>query len=93
MCIRYAVQIPCDFVRQVARPNDQELRKLHVGPKHHERQQKIAEVVEVSRGNNFDNGSDSPEKAQHQNRESERAENLADQNDDQKDCRVPVGFK
>ena len=40
-----AMQIPADFVRLVAGINDQKLREGDVSPKHHKREQQIAEIV------------------------------------------------
>ena len=34
---------------QISRPDDQELRKRQVSPQHHERQQQIAQIVELRR--------------------------------------------
>src|SRR5205823_10929456 len=44
-----AVQIPADFVRQVSRPNNEQLRERNVSPKKRERQKQIAEVMKMRR--------------------------------------------
>ena len=41
-----AVQIPVDFVRQIARPNHDELRISEISPKHGEREEQISQVME-----------------------------------------------
>ena len=46
---RDARDVPRDLFRQVARPDDQELREGQVRPQHHEREQQLAEVVEMAR--------------------------------------------
>src|SRR5271155_260147 len=40
--------IETDFLGQVARPDDQELRKSEISPEHDESEQKLAEVVQVA---------------------------------------------
>src|SRR6266566_3347467 len=39
--------VKADFLRLVARPDDQQLRKIEVGPKHHKRKKQFSQVVQM----------------------------------------------
>src|SRR5690348_12582559 len=40
--------IKADLVRQISRPDDQQLREGKIGPQHHESQQQLAEIAQVT---------------------------------------------
>ena len=40
-------QIPDDFVRQIARPDDEKLSKRHIGPEDDKRQNQISQLMKV----------------------------------------------
>ena len=42
-------QIPGDFVREVTRPDYEQLRKREIGPQHHEREQQLSQIMQMSR--------------------------------------------
>ena len=48
---RLRSQIPGNFLRQIARPDDEELRERDVGPENHEGEEHVAEIVEAFVGN------------------------------------------
>src|SRR6266403_4801250 len=53
--------IESDFLRLVAGPDDQQLRKLEISPEHHESQQQLAQIMNVARLKNAGKGAGASE--------------------------------
>ena len=71
-------QVPGDLFRQVAGPDDQELREREVGPEHHEREHELAEVVEVSADRPAERAARSAPAARASSRRTRTRQHLAD---------------
>src|SRR5258706_6930456 len=70
--------IESDFLRLVAGPDDQQLRKLEVSPKHHEGQQQLAQIMNVARLKNAGKGAGASEQHHNGNHQRHRRNKLAD---------------
>src|ERR1035441_7311970 len=51
-----AGQVPRNFLRQIARPDDQELGKRKIRPHHDHGEQELAEIVQMARSQHFRHG-------------------------------------
>src|SRR5215510_216720 len=44
-----SMQVPRNLLGQIFRPNQQELREMHIGPQHNQSQEKVTEIVKTVR--------------------------------------------
>src|SRR6267142_2728642 len=70
--------IQSDLLRLIAGPDDQQLRKLEVSPKHHEGQQQLAQIMNVARLKNAGKGAGASEQHHNGNHQRHRRNKLAD---------------
>src|ERR1017187_7566273 len=85
-----AVVEEADLLREVSRPDDEELRKCEVRPEHREGQKKVSVVMHVA---GLENSSHRPlthEEQAHEERERHARDGLAADHVHAVDCRVPV---
>src|ERR1700693_5294088 len=43
----HPADVPGNFIGKISAPDDQKLREFHIGPQHHKRKQKAAQVLEL----------------------------------------------
>src|SRR6266853_4584065 len=83
--------IESDFLRLVAGPDDQQLRKLEVSPEHHEGQQQLAQIVNVARLKDTGKGASASEQHHYSNHQRHRRNELADHEQKAINRGCPVG--
>src|SRR5713101_4144989 len=82
--------IESDLLWLVAGPDDQQLRKLEVSPEHHERQQQLAQIVNVARLKNAGKGAAAGEQHHDGNHQRHGRNELADHKQETVDGGCPV---
>src|SRR5882762_1086198 len=82
--------IESDLLWLVAGPDDQQLRKLEVGPKHHEGQQQLAQIMNVARLKNAGKGASASEQHHYSNHQRHRRNELADHEEEAVNRGCPV---
>src|SRR6266404_5505188 len=80
-----------DLLGLVAGPDDQQLRKLEVSPKHHEGQQQLAQIMNVARLKNAGKGAGASEQHHYSNHQRHRRNELADHEQEAVNRGCPVG--
>src|SRR5215831_18141334 len=88
-----SMQIPRDLLSQIFRPNQQELREMHIGPQHNQRQEKVAEIVKTVRRVHLGNRSFVFDLMRNNDHEGQSRQPIAHYEDHAEDGRVPFGFE
>ena len=88
-CARH---VPRDFIFQVAGPDDQELRKRHISPEHHECQHQVAKIVELRGRDDILHGLGSRKQAQDENHKGHGYQRFDDHEKEAIDSRKPKRF-
>src|SRR6266853_6443970 len=83
--------IESDLLRLVAGPDDQQLRKLEVSPEHHEGQQQLAQIMNMTRLKNAGKWTGAGEQHHNSNHQGHRRNKLADHQEEAVDGGCPVG--
>ncbi len=87
-----AREIPGNFFRQIARPDDQELGERKVRPHHHQGEQELAEIVQVAVRQHFRHRT-LPVQQHHQgDQEGHRGQPLVDHEEHAEDGGEPLGI-
>ena len=87
------MQIPRDLFGQIFRPDQQELAKLQVRPKHHQSEQKVAEIVPTVRRYHLGERLLTFQKSRCQDRQGQGRQSEAHHKDHSKDGRIPLGLE
>ncbi len=86
-------QIKTDLFRLVPRPDDQELRKIEVGPEHHKGKEQFAEVVQMALLQHARERLSARKKHDDRNHEGHRGNELSRDEQEAVDGGRPVGRK
>ena len=89
----HAMEVPVDFLWNIAGIDDEQLTKRDVGPEKHKGEEQVSEVMIMSFVYSFRHGMVVFEKGQHDDRESVGDKNLADEHDDGEHGGVPFFFE
>src|SRR5262249_62340727 len=87
------VQIPRNLLGEIFRPNQQELRELHISPQHNQRQEKVAEIVKTVRRVHLGKKSFVFDLMRNHDHEGESRKPIAHYEDHDEDGRETFGFE
>src|SRR5216684_4044719 len=82
--------IEADLLREIAGPNDQQLREIKVSPEHHESQQQLREVVQVALLQDVGKRLGAREQDHHRDHEGHRGDQLSRDKEETIDCGSPM---
>src|SRR5262245_8265831 len=88
-----SMQVPRNLLGEIFRPNQQELREMHISPQHNQRQEKVAEIVNTVRRVHLGNRSFVFDLIRNHDHEGESCQPIAHYEDHAEDGRVPFGFE
>src|SRR5262245_43961520 len=88
-----SMQVPGDLLSQIFRPNQQKLREMHIGPKHDESEEKVAEIVKTVRRVHLGKKLFVFDPIRNHNHERQSRQPIAHYEDHAEDRRVPFGLE